>query len=148
MDTLGELLDEEKSGRLVLPDFQREFVWDVNQQRNLLATVLVRIPISSLLILEGKKGDFAEKIMCMKRSFMTESQEYEKYYLLDGQQRLSTMKNCFSNIYSMNSSCKDWKEVFKNIDNGKLKYRWFLKVEAYEADIFGLKYLKFPQGSD
>ncbi len=148
MDTLGDLLDEEKSGKLVLPDFQREFVWDINQQRNLIATVLVRIPISSLLILEGKKGDFAEKVMCMKRSFVTENHDCEKYYLLDGQQRLSTMKNCFSNIYSMNTGDKDWKEIFKNIDNGKLKYRWFLRVEADEADVFGLKYLKFPQGTE
>ena len=145
MKSLGKILDKEKAGILVLPDFQRDFVWDVNQQKNLIATILVHIPISSLLILKGKKGDFAEKRMCMKRNLMTENQNDERMYLLDGQQRLSTMKNCFSDIYSID---KDWKNVVRNVDNSKLKYRWFLKIDADETDIFGLRYLRFPKDTD
>ncbi|MGL5646479.1 MAG: DUF262 domain-containing protein, partial [Clostridium sp.] len=38
---LKEIFQDEDEGRIVLPNFQRDFVWDTKQQKELLATFLV-----------------------------------------------------------------------------------------------------------
>jgi uncharacterized protein with ParB-like and HNH nuclease domain len=41
---------------LLLPNFQRDFVWDRKEkQKDLLASFVFNIPIGSLLILNGEK---------------------------------------------------------------------------------------------
>ena len=55
---LKELFKEEEEGKIILPNFQRDFVWDKEQQKELLATFLVELPISSILLLKGNPNDF------------------------------------------------------------------------------------------
>ena len=97
--TLNDILSEDEKGILVLPDFQREFVWKAADQKSLIAAFLVQIPINSMLLLEGNRDDFAEKRMCWRTNQNTESAKTDvRRYLLDGQQRLSTLKNAFSDL--------------------------------------------------
>ena len=140
--SLKDVLDMDRDGILVLPDFQRDFVWTKEQQQSLIATFLVQIPINGMLLLEGKEGDFAGKQMCWKENHLRTAQKEDLSYLLDGQQRLSTLKNAFSDVVE---GTDDW---VKNLDY-KLKLRWFLRLmpEKDEEDIFGLRVLKFPRGS-
>jgi len=137
-----DVLDMDRDGVLVLPDFQREFIWDTEQQKKLIATFLVQIPINGMLLLSGKEGDFAGKQMCWRENHLRTAQKDELSYLLDGQQRLSTLKNAFSDIVE---DADDW------VNNlyYRLKNRWFLRLmpENEEEDIFGLRVLKFPYGS-
>ena len=40
-----------ESKKILLPDFQREFVWkDEEQQKNVIASVLAKMPIGSILL--------------------------------------------------------------------------------------------------
>ena len=137
-----DVLDMDRDGVLVMPDFQREFIWDTEQQKKLIATFLVQIPINGMLLLSGKEGDFAGKQMCWRENHLRTAQKDELSYLLDGQQRLSTLKNAFSDIVE---DADDW------VNNlyYRLKNRWFLRLmpENEEEDIFGLRVLKFPYGS-
>ena len=139
--TLKDVLDKDRDGILVLPDFQRDFVWTTAQQQSLIATFLVEIPINGMLLLEGKEGDFAGKQMCWKENHLRPAQKEDLSYLLDGQQRLSTLKNAFSDIVE---GADDWATQL----DYKLKLRWFLRLmpEPEDEDIFGLRVLKFPQG--
>ena len=139
--TFNDILDMDRDGILVLPDFQREFVWKTAQQQSLIATFLVQIPINGMLLLEGKNGDFSGKQMCWKKNHLKDAGNQALSYLLDGQQRLSTLKNAFSDI---TDDGEDWATELDN----KLKIRWFLRLmpEKDEDDIFGMRTMKFPQG--
>jgi hypothetical protein len=121
--TLKESVEENLKGKLVLPNFQREFVWDLEKQKRLLSSFLCVLPVGSLLILEASD---------------------ECDYLLDGQQRLSSLTSFFSNLFG------DVKDYEINHDNlyGALRNRWFLRLEPKERelDIFGWNSLKFSEG--
>lgn len=144
LDTIRKVFDADVAGELVLPDFQREFVWKRDQQRKLLSTILVKIPINSMLILEGKSGSFAEKRMCKRGEAKLVEDGYPRGYLLDGQQRLSTLKSAFCDLFH---DCDNWKDELGKLESN-LNFRWFLNVKVDEKDLFGLKYLNFPSGED
>ncbi len=52
---LKELLDWDRDRELVVPNFQREFKWGSEQQRDLLCSLLAGVPMGSLLLLSGEK---------------------------------------------------------------------------------------------
>ena len=121
--------------KIVLPDFQRGYVWKTDQQRNLIASVLVGLPIGSTLHIEGKKGDFTARAICEQREI--EPKE-ECEYLLDGQQRVSTLYNAFKNTYKDN-----WQDVWEKLFK-PLRIRWFIKIDL-NNDIFGYEKLRFEK---
>ncbi len=133
---------EEKS--VVLPDFQREFVWkEEEMQRKLVASVLAKMPVGSILLLNGSPKDYNCKLI--GRNTDVESNEHDKVdFLLDGQQRITVLSNVFSNV------------IFDNLSNFRqlvapmaLKRRFFLKLPKWinsdnEKDLFGVHALSFP----
>ncbi|MBO5826747.1 MAG: DUF262 domain-containing protein, partial [Treponema sp.] len=52
------ILDRIKKQELILPDFQRGFVWDSEKMKKLYASVLAKIPVGSILTLESKDDNF------------------------------------------------------------------------------------------
>lgn len=57
-----KIIKDIKENRVVLPDFQRGFVWkDKNKQKALIASILTRIPIGSILLLETKGSSYKYK---------------------------------------------------------------------------------------
>lgn len=135
---LKEIFQEESEGKIVLPNFQREFVWEARQQKELLATFLVELPISSILLLKGNPEDFNYRKLCYSNEI--ENAREECFYLLDGQQRLSTLKAIFTDLFK-----SEWEKEFSSI-YGKIRYRWFLKVDTGDLeneDIFGYRNLNF-----
>lgn len=138
---LKELIDKSESKELLLPNFQREYVWErANNQKQLVASILYDIPIGSLLILDGKSGFFATKELCVRKQFCDESRD-STLYLLDGQQRISTIKSIFFDFFSKPDT---WKENYNNL-YPKLRTRWFIRIKPKEnkSDIFGWNKLKF-----
>ena len=134
--TLKEALDLNKISKLVLPNFQRGFVWKVEQQQRLLASFMLEMPIGSVLTLEGVREDFAARDICTPQVIEPAP---ECLYLLDGQQRVSTLKAIFSNLFAMDNWRQSWDALFTDLRN-----RWFIKLdENTAADFFGLKNLKF-----
>lgn len=132
---LFKLVDEKK---LVLPDFQRDLVWNKGQQKELIASLILSLPIGSFLILNGKNDDFATKELGFPKRKVNPKEEC--MYLLDGQQRLTSLKGVFSDFFSKS----DWKEAAREV-YPILKVRWFLRVipKIDEIDIFGWRDLKF-----
>ena len=75
-------------GDIILPKFQRDFVWDENQIINLLDSVSKNYPIGSILLwLSTQKLKSETNIAGLP--FKDREREYPVNYLLDGQQRLS-----------------------------------------------------------
>lgn len=133
------IYEDLKFNKLVLPNFQRGFVWDRNKQRNLIASVLVDLPIGSLLILEGNSDDFSKRQLCFPNELEIDNKDCQ--YVLDGQQRLSTLRTVFYDIFSQDN---DWKNVWDKL-YGSLRTRWFLRVKPNddEEDYFGYNNLRF-----
>lgn len=146
MINLHELMNDIAQNNIILPDFQRNFVWkDVERQKRLLASVLSSLPIGTILLLEGRTSEFSSKKIG-RRSKLQFPEELDKKYLLDGQQRVTVLVNAFSNIILKEDSWGD-------LTSHSLKNRFYLTFPVieqleYENDIYGLGVLKFPFNPD
>ena len=137
--TLSSLLTEDRERRLVLPNFQRDFVWSKTQQLELLASFIAGIPVGSILILRGTSRDFASRPLALNTDVSPMS---ECKYLLDGQQRIATLKTVFSDPYR---DVEEWEPVWTDVFN-RLQNRWCLNVipeTEEETDLFGWQKLYF-----
>jgi Protein of unknown function DUF262 len=92
--TLDQLMEGVHAGRLVLPDFQRDFVWLERDVRSLIATVLRGWPAGALLFIDGSAGTFRTRPF----DFTTGHTETPDYIVLDGQQRLSALFQAFYDV--------------------------------------------------
>jgi restriction endonuclease Mrr len=92
-----QLLAELDSGQLALPDFQRSFVWDPDETRELLVSLIRHFPAGALLFLQGGSGTFKAReaegapALTGRPSFL----------VLDGQQRLTSL---YQAIYGVGES--------------------------------------------
>jgi len=94
--TLREIFKAIEKNKLVLPDFQREFVWEIEKQKRLLTSLLVKLPIGSFLVLEGERGMFPAKKVCYVSEYINLNEVKEECgYILDGQQRISSLCSTF-----------------------------------------------------
>lgn len=137
--TISDLYKKIDENKIVLPNFQRDFVWTTEKQKNLIASILINLPIGSTLHLEGKKDDFAARILG-RPSIIEPSEECD--YVLDGQQRLTTIKNSFYNLYKDNINWENSIELYFK----ELRNRWYLKVDL-DYDILNLTHLNFNSES-
>lgn len=87
---IEELVKDVKSGDIKLPKFQRPFVWKKEDVLKLLDSVYQGYPIGSVLLwLTREKLASERKIADLEIN--ERADEYPTNYLLDGQQRLSTL---------------------------------------------------------
>lgn len=78
------------SGDILLPKFQREFVWKRKQTRELLDSIAKGFPIGSLLLWQSRQELRSENRIA-DLEIKLPKPDYPVNYLLDGQQRLSTI---------------------------------------------------------
>ena len=123
--TVRDIIRSIDRGHLLLPDFQRDFDWRPEKQKALIASFLYNVPIGSMLFLENKAGMLTKKIGYKTSNFKTNNEE--KSYLMDGQQRLTTLKGVFDDFFKHDSDIFD--ELYNN-----LKYRWFLKLKIFSEE--------------
>lgn len=130
--------------KILLPDFQRGFVWtEEERQKKIIASVLSRIPIGSILLLKSKKDEFLSKVIGCKSKIENSNIKDEIEYLLDGQQRITVLTNVFSNV--IHEKCKNINDLI----SPALKRRFFLKIPKWskcdeDNDLFGIQTLTFP----
>ena len=136
--TLREIIDSHTHGKLVLPNFQREFVWSVEDQRQLLTSLLADIPIGAVLLLLGTSTDFTARPF--GRRAAAEPTD-ECTFLLDGQQRLSCVYHYLSDPLGGEPR---WESVTRDTYYN-LRYRWLVRVlpEQDKPDPFGYFHLHF-----
>lgn len=77
-------------GDIILPEFQRPFVWKRKQILELLDSIYRNYPIGSALLWESRQ-ELASKRSIADLEVGERSKNYPVNYLLDGQQRLSTI---------------------------------------------------------
>ena len=136
--TLRDIIDSHARGKLVLPNFQREFVWSVEDQRQLLTSLLADIPIGAVLLLRGASTDFAARRFGRREA---PDPTGECTFLLDGQQRLSCVHHFLSDPLSEEPG---WESVTRDTYYN-LRYRWLVRVVPGQdkPDPFGYFHLHF-----
>ncbi|MCF4007008.1 DUF262 domain-containing protein [Corynebacterium uropygiale] len=86
---LTDLFSRIDRGDLQLPDFQRDYSWDVDQIRSLIVTVLRGYPAGCLMALDTRNVPMRFRARPLYGAPHTEEQP--GLLLLDGQQRLTTL---------------------------------------------------------
>ncbi|MFJ6769397.1 DUF262 domain-containing protein [Kitasatospora sp. NPDC091257] len=87
---LKDVLGDVASGTLQLPDFQREWKWDDDRIRAIIATVTLDYPLGVVMTLEtgGTSSPFRARTLTGADS---EQDQVPHLLLLDGQQRLTSL---------------------------------------------------------
>lgn len=83
MTRLSTLLDEIDSGAVLLPEFQRGYVWNRDQVRGLMRSLYRGYPVGGLLVWETSSEDVSVR--------GTTGGSGTRQLLLDGQQRVTSM---------------------------------------------------------
>lgn len=123
---IKEIMNEIDENQLLLPHFQRNFDWKPEKQKSLIASFFYNIPIGSILLLETETDMITKTIGHEKPNSSKETTG--KCYLMDGQQRLTTLKGVFDDFFK-----EDADGMFKKLYY-HLKNRWFLNLEIFNKD--------------
>lgn len=138
-----EIVRKIENKEILLPDFQRGFIWkEEERQRKIVASVLARMPIGSILLLKSKPDEYASKIIGYSEKVKVQDLNDEVEFLLDGQQRITVLVNVFSNVIF--EQCLK----FSKLNSLSLKRRFFLRIPRWskckaELDLFGVYDLVF-----
>ncbi len=92
---LAALLSDVSRGNIKIPVFQREFVWDDEQIVSLLDSIYRGYPVGSLLLWSTKESLKHERNVG-GFELPTTPEDYPVNYVLDGQQRLTTLYGVFN----------------------------------------------------
>ena len=125
MYTLSRYLEETRSGRIQLPDFQRGYKWDDERIRQLLITVLRGHPMGVVMLLETNNALVRFKPRPIAGVELKPGTEPEKL-LLDGQQRLTSLTQALT---------EDGVVQTKDVRGKLLERRYFVHMESALEDI-------------
>ncbi|MFN7166835.1 MAG: DUF262 domain-containing protein [Pannonibacter sp.] len=120
--SLADLLRKVSAKNLTIPQFQRPFVWRESQVRLLIDSISRSYPIGSLLLL-SKKPTFplqSRSVEAVLRegfpdgNFVpqVEDPHAENYFILDGQQRTTSIARVFMNAHPNKSYYFDLKKMY------------------------------------
>lgn len=93
--TIQTLIEEVKSGKFVLPSFQREYEWDEDDIRDLIDSIINHYPIGTIILwkpsnVNSEIDPFSEPLIDVKQK------PREIFYVIDGQQRLTSLLLLFN----------------------------------------------------
>ena len=95
-ELLKSLIEQASESRLVLPDFQRDFVWKPSDVTKLLASLLNGYPIGGLLFMESPEI-YGQRPLDGVAVTQGQRAKTDTRLVLDGQQRLTSCFRAFNN---------------------------------------------------
>jgi uncharacterized protein with ParB-like and HNH nuclease domain len=106
-EKIDKLIKRIDSGDIRIPAFQRAFVWKQNQILELLDSIILNYPIGSVLLWHTKER--LKHTRNIAGYLIPDSAiEYPVNYVLDGQQRLSTIYAVFSDKTVQDTSTEQY----------------------------------------
>ncbi|AEF53221.1 DUF262 domain-containing protein [Marinomonas posidonica] len=125
---MTHLLKQLNLGEIKIPRFQREFVWDWEQQHDLLCSILEGLPIGAILLWETRKSNmkYIENIGPFE---LKKSNSEHNIFLMDGLQRLTTL---FLSIYHPTDQIKNHVEsnnydIYCDLNSSDINNTFFQK---------------------
>lgn len=115
--SVRDILNWVDKGKIIIPEFQRDFVWSYNQSCKLIESILLGLPIPDFFMF--RIIDSIEKI--------------EKYILIDGLQRYTTIKQFFDGEFEQGEIIKK----FKINDKASIWYgKDYKSLDVKDQDFF------------
>ncbi|MGC9123989.1 MAG: GmrSD restriction endonuclease domain-containing protein [Thermoplasmata archaeon] len=94
--SIRKLYDEEMDS-LLLPSIQRDFVWDIEQIKDLVESIINNYPIGSIILWKTNEKIPSSKLFDNINN--RENNLKERNYIIDGQQRLTSLVLIKNNFY-------------------------------------------------
>lgn len=131
-ENLKGIIRDIQSNKIMLPDFQRQFNWDIQKQISLVASVLTMLPVGSILLLKADSNDYkSKKIGLDSKEKISGTIPEKTNFLLDGQQRMTCLTNVFSDVIHESSGYK----VSKLSSRAILANRFYLRIEKWSEGL-------------
>lgn len=151
-DYMTTILDRIKNGKILIPKFQRDFVWNIGQMLDLFDSILKGFPIGSLILWTPEQDKFMtiDDIEGVKVDASDIGKLEDVCYVLDGRQRVTVL---LSSLFEEGNFSRDF---FVNLDDMKpfrqlngVKRERFCNLALLEAfDTYSLVgYLERLRGS-
>lgn len=119
--SVRDLINWEKRGRVIIPDFQRFFVWDYNKCCKFIESILLNLPIPSMFMFRDRKGND------------------ERYVLVDGLQRFTCVKQFVEGIYNDGDKKRTFKINIKNSEWANATYDSLSEADRDSFDDYSFK---------
>ena len=130
--SLGELLRRAHNGSLTIPQFQRQFIWRESQVELLVDSMSRSYPIGSLLLLAKSpalelstrniEAVISEGEVPDDRPSASAGNTDEEYYILDGQQRTTSIARVFLNAHPKKLYYFDLKAILEEHGRGETSW--------------------------
>jgi hypothetical protein len=118
---LLDVLKDIKTGRIQLPDFQRDWVWDDARVKRLLSSISLAYPIGALMLLQQENSHVRFKPRPVDGTVLQQPPA-PNLLILDGQQRLTTL---FLVLLS------EQPVLVKDSNSNKISHHWYyLNIET------------------
>jgi uncharacterized protein with ParB-like and HNH nuclease domain len=130
--TIRKLIDRITSGDIRIPAFQRDFVWEPEQVAFLLDSIYKGFPIGTVILWKTDTRLNTEKRLGLF-DLPEPRRDYPVNYVLDGQQRLTSLFSVFQTELTP-ISC-EWIDIYFDIDaEENIQESLFLALEDSEVD--------------
>ena len=95
---IKEIIPELESGKYILPSFQRQYVWDEDDIKDLVDSIINNYPIGTIILWKPSNPSLTEIDPFSKPLIDTDGKKpAETFYVIDGQQRLTSLLLLFKN---------------------------------------------------
>ena len=139
---ISEAVSDIRNQNLVLPEFQREYVWSREQAKQLLVSLTRKYPVGGLLFWKTQKPPELKNVDTMPERLGTVQ------VILDGQQRLTTLYMLATGeippYYVSRDITNDIRDLFYNLDDSDFQYfqpvkmrdnpRWVRVVDCFNGN--------------
>ena len=139
---ISEAISDIRTQDLVLPEFQREYVWSREQAKQLLVSLTRKYPVGGLLFWKTQEPPELKNVDAMPDRLGTVQ------VILDGQQRLTTLYMLVTGeippYYVSEDITNDIRDLYYNVDDGDFQYfqpvrmrdnpRWVRVVDCFSGD--------------
>lgn len=116
---LSSLLADIDSGRIKIPQFQREYVWEKKAAAQLLDSIAKGFPIGTFIMWETQEELRAVRNIGNHHLPETPSGHVAQY-VLDGQQRITSLYTCFQGLsIERNGKIEEFSEIYIDLEAGE-----------------------------
>ena len=130
--TIRKLIERISSGDIRIPAFQRDFVWEPDQISFLLDSIYKEFPIGTVILWKTDNRLNTEK----KLGFFElpdPQKDYPVNYVLDGQQRLTSLFSVFQT--DLKPTSNEWVDIyFDMVAEENIQESLFLALDESEVD--------------
>lgn len=132
-EKIDKLINRINSGDIRIPAFQRGFVWKPNQIIELLDSIVKNYPIGSVLLWNtGDRLNHTRNIAGYKIPITKE--DYPVNYVLDGQQRISSVYAVFSDKTEQEETTEKYNPT---LDIFEIYYDFSKNIFVHKTDVSG-----------